>query len=190
MPTCRDIITLAARRAKIIRPGAQLKANEAEDGLSALQGLYELWVSNGLFGRLVDTIVEEDTTATPGQRIRVDGDYTIDLPWTTEDGGYTYPPYDLALIEIIYTDPETVRELQLYEAGRAAWVELQAVGLSDEAPLASRSRMGLADALAVYWAESFGEQVPSNVARGAAAFQMGLSLKYGGDVARTEAEYF
>ena len=189
MTTCRDIITLALSRGRIIRPGGVPKDGEATEGLSVLQGLYEHWLSVGTFGRLVDRVVTEDTTANPGERIRVDGTYTVTLADTIEDEGEIYPPFDLSAIEIVHSDPYS-REISVYEFGRGQWVRLDGLALDDEAPLASRGRLGLADCLASYWIESFGAEMPRNVAMGAQGFMRSIVWKIGGDVERSSAEYF
>lgn len=186
MTTCADVITMAATRARIIRPGATLKASEADDGLLALQGMFEEW-AHGMFGRLTDKLVTENTEAEVGQRIRVDGAYTITMPDVDADDDEK-PVKDLSVVEILYTDPSVSREVHVYEAGIAGWVQINALALTDEAPLATRGPTGLADALAMFWTDGFGGEVPPSVKRGALAFMRSLSWKF--DSEETVAVYY
>lgn len=186
MTTCADAILYAARRSKIIRPGATLKASEADDGMLALQTMYDTWAA-GMFGRLTEKVVTANTEAEVGQRIRVDGAFTVTLP-DLDANDDQKPVKDLSFVEIIYTDPSVLLERHVYEAGRGAWVQINGLALTDEAPLATRGATGLGDALAMFWAESFGFDVPTNVKRGAQAFMRSLSWKF--DTDEIVAEYF
>lgn len=187
MTTVRDIVTLAARRGKIIGAGADLKAKEAEDGLTTIQGLYEHLFTSGMFGKLTDVLATEAVVAEPWQRIRIDTGGSVVIPDTVDE----FPPYDLAPIEVIDTtvDPVT-RAMYVYEAGVGDWVRLDGLTLNSEAPLATRSRFGLADLLAVFWNESFGNDLPMNIQRGAQAFSRSLMWKLGSDQPIVASEYY
>lgn len=188
MATVRDIVTLAARRGRIIGAGAQLKAKEADDGLTTLQGLYEHLFTAGAFGKLTDVLATSAVTAEMGQRIRVDAGGSVTIP----DAFDNFPPYDLSAIEVIDTtvSPST-RAMYVYEAGIGDWARLDGLTLNSEAPLASRSQFGLADALAVLWNESFGDNtVPLHVQRGAQAFMRSLLWKVGSNQPVAAVDYF
>lgn len=188
MATVRDIVTLAARRGKIIGAGAQLKSKEADDGLTTIQGLYEHLFTSGTFGKLTDVLATEAIEAEPWQRIRIDTGGSVVIP-DVIDG---FPPYDLAPIEVIDTTASPVtRAMYVYEAGIGDWSRLDGLTLNDTAPLSSRSQFGLADLLAVFWNESFGETaLPMNIQRGAQAFSRSLMWKIGSDQPIVASEYF
>lgn len=187
MPTCRDIITRAMQKARIIASGETAGADEADTGLDELQNLYEQWGSNGMFGRLKDVTTTSDYEAGPNERITVTDAATITIPTTVDRYGEDLPPYDTAFIEIVDAPNGTVSRY-LYENG--AWVEIGGLDLSAEAPLAGRGRSGLAACLALALAEEFGTQVGPVVARQAATFKTHLSLKLGSDAARAEGVYY
>lgn len=180
MVTTRDIITRALQQARIVPLGRDPSSKEAEAGLSALQGMYEGWVSGSMFGRLKDVYETSDYDANPGERIHADG-FTVTLPLTVEDE--TETPRDLAVISV-------------YNGGwvnwiwDGAWVNLTALTLDDDAPLASRDREGLAAALAGYLAEGFGGEIGPQTARRAARFESSLSLKLGSTQDATAPSYY
>lgn len=187
MPTCADIITRALRKARVYAGGETPSAEDMADGLDELQNLYEQWGANGMFGRLSDVYTNADYEAAPNERITVTESAVVTIPATVDDDGHDYPPYDLAFIEVVDTVAQTVARY-LYEGGR--WVSISALELTDEAPLAGRGRGGLSACLALAYAEEFGSEVGPAVARQAASFKTGLSLKMGGDALRSAPDYF
>jgi hypothetical protein len=187
MPTCRDIITRALRKARVYAAGETPSDDDMADGLDELQNLYEQWGSNGMFGRLADVLTADDYEASPNERITVTDAATVTIPTSFETDGEDYPAYDTAFIEVVDVDAGTVTRY-LWESG--AWVEISGLGLNDEAPLAGKGRSGLAACLAIPLAEEFGTNVGPGVARQAGAFKTGLSLKYGSDAQRTASDYF
>lgn len=180
MVTCRTIITRALQQATIVPLGRDPTSKEAEAGLSALAGMYEGWVSGSMFGRLKDVYQDADYDAEPGERVYADG-YTVTLPLTVENE--TETPRDMAVISV-------------YNGGwvnwlwDGAWVNLSALTLDSEAPLADRDREGLASALAGYLAEGFGGQIGPQTQRRAARFESSLSLKLGSTQDATAPSYF
>lgn len=189
MPTCRDIITRALRKARVYAAGETPRDDDIQDGLDELQNLYEQWISNGMFGRLADVLVDDDYEAEPNQRITVTDTATISIPTEIEVDGEDVSPFDMAAVEVIDTVGNTVTRY-LYSNGD--WVEISGLSLDDEAPLAGRGRGGLAACLALAYAEEFGRdpQLGPGVIRQAGAFKTGLSLKLGGDAQRTAPDYF
>jgi hypothetical protein len=59
--TCLDIITYAMRQARVLGPGKEPKAAEAEEGMVALQSFYDELVQGGMFGRLEDSYLTPTT---------------------------------------------------------------------------------------------------------------------------------
>jgi hypothetical protein len=189
MATCLDVITNAARMSQIIGPGKDLKAAEAELGMDCLQGLYDTWLANGMFGRLEDVYLTSDDTAEEGKRYYIPAGVTLTSA-TSEylDGdGDTRQPRDLSCYEsLTSTGTRTVR---LYD--RTEWVDLQNLDLSDIAPLSGRGATGLAAALATHgaFAATFGAEPSQRVAILAATFLAGLCYKTGSTRDRARAEY-
>jgi len=189
MPTCRDIVTRALRKVRAYAAGEEPSASDMNDGMDELQNLYEQWAANGMFGRLADVETAGDYEAGAGERIRLTETGTVTIPTSFDDGGTSYPPYDMTYIEVIDTVLESVTRY-LYDAGQGTWVEIGALTLDDEAPLATKGRGGLAACLAVAIAEEYGESVGPAVMRQAASFKTGLALKFGGDAPRTAPDYY
>ena len=187
MPTCGDIITRAIRKARVYAAGETPSDEDMNDGLDELLNLYEQWGSNGMFGRLADVSTNDDYEASPNERVTITGGGTVTIPTEIADDGTEYPPYDTAFVEVVDVDAGLVTRY-LYENG--AWVELSNLDLTDEAPLAGKGRSGLAACLALAYAEEFGAEVGPGVARQAASFKTGLSMKYGSDANRTAPDYF
>lgn len=183
--TCRDIITRALRKGKVYAAGEDPSADDMSDGMEELQSLYEQWGSGGIFGKLTDVLTTGDYEAEPFQRIQISGG-TVTLP-TEQAFDDEVPPYALSYVEVIDTDESTVTRY-LYENG--AWIEIGALELSDDAPLADRGRGGLAACLAVQYCNEFGGDVPPDVRGQAAAFKRALALKPGSDSRTPEHSYY
>jgi len=182
MVTCRDIITRALQQGRIVPLGRDPSSKEAEAGMSALQGLYEGWISSGLFGRLKDVYESQDYTAGVGERIFAD-DAVITLPDTIEVDGVDDVPRDLGAVSI---NDGTWRHW-LWDG---VWTEITGLTLDSEAPLASRDREGLASALADYLVEGFGGSIGPKTELRAARFVSSLSLKFGSTQDASAPSYF
>lgn len=182
MPTCRDVITLALRLGKVAGISGTPTASEVDLGLTALQSFYLDMVANGMFGQLADVVTSVPYTVKPGQRVRVLGSAAITYPTQVDEGCASFPPYDLSLVETFDVASST-RSLRLFEAGRGAWVELCNLGLSDEAPLATRGVVGLAATFATSGAflVCFSSVLDPNLAPAVRTFRTGLIGKAGGD---------
>lgn len=183
MPTCRDVITRAFRKAKVYGTGESPSAADLADAMDELQSLYEQWGSNGMFGRLTDKLEESDYDAQPFERVQTAGG-TITLP-DTQEFDTEAAPFSLSFIEVIDTDAETVTRY-LYENG--AWVTINALTLDDEAPLSGRGMAGLAACLAMEMGE-WGGEIGPGIARQAAAFKAGLATRLGTETAYTAPEW-
>ncbi len=185
--TCGDIITRALRKARVYDAGETPSAEDMNDGMEELQNLYEQWGSNGMFGRLSDVLTADDYDASPNERITVSDSAVVTIPMSRETDGDETAPFDTAFIEVIDTDASTVTRY-LYENG--AWASIGDLALADAAPLSGKGRGGLSACLALAYAEEFGGGVGPGVQRQAAAFKMGLSMKYGSDANRSVPDYF
>jgi hypothetical protein len=79
MTTCRDLIRASMLEIRAIASGEQPTADELSDGMARLKNIVD-----GVFGfpigaRLVDVIVEDDTTLEPDQRALVFADKPITI---------------------------------------------------------------------------------------------------------------
>ncbi len=189
MPTVRDVITLAMKQARIIAPGEDINADEANDGLLLLQGLYDGWWTGGMFGQLEDVVLSASDEAAPFQRIQHPTAAAVTLPTTIDRDDGVLPAYDLSPIELFNTTTSTLTR-SLFDATRGAWVNINALTLDSEAPLASRGMDGLAACLALSFAEMFGESLGPMTVRRAALFKTALSMKIGAARTHTEVAWF
>lgn len=145
MATVRDIVTNALKLARILSSGETPTADEAQDGVTCLQSLYDHWLHNGMFGELEDVYLDEDDTAEEGKRYFVPTGYTLtDATSAYDDNNVTRQPRDLSVYEVL-TEAGT-RTVKLYD--RISWVDLLDLDLNSTAPLSSRGEMGLAACLA------------------------------------------
>jgi hypothetical protein len=162
MATCRDVITNALKLARAISPGESPSADEAEDGMRALQSLYNQFVHNGMFGELEDVYLDSDDTAEEGKRYYVPAGVMLSVPTSeyVDAFGRLRQPYDLSAYESVEADG--TRAVKLYD--RTEWVDLLGLGLSDTAPLSDRNEMGLAACLATNgaFAAMFGDTATMN----------------------------
>jgi hypothetical protein len=194
--TCLDIVTYAMRQSRIIGPGREPRDAEAEEGMVALQSLYDQWRTGGMFGRLADVYLSGDANAQEGKRYYVPAgvtltdatnDYVPDYPLNDYGCGCDYgsgistgvtrQPYDVALYEVV--DSSGNLSAKLYD--RSAWVDLLDLALTDIAPLSSRNAYGLAACLATSggFVSVFGGEPPSAISNLAAQFTRNLSSKFG-----------
>lgn len=193
MTTCRQVITYALRQSKVIASGDDPSSDEAEDGLIALQSMYDDWVSGGMFGRLTDKYMTENENVEEGIRYYVPTGLTLteNVTIAAEDSfDGLRQPRDLSLYESL--TQAGVRTVKLYD--RTAWVALTGLTLASDAPLASRGAFSLAAALAVSggFAAMFGSaaDIGPDTRNLAASFLGSLSYKLGSTRDRAAAEYF
>lgn len=173
MPTCRDIVTRALRMAGIVPKGRDPKAAEMTDGMFALQGLYDSMFTGGMFGRLYDVNVSDGFGVEPGQRVYVESG-TVPLPAMDEYDRCHIR--DLAALEI---NDESGRKAYIWD--RTAWVRLDALDATDEAPLAQRGAEGLAACLAMQIVEDYGQAPTAMMDRKAGNFRTNLRLGWGAE---------
>lgn len=197
MTTVRDVVTLALKQARILAPGDAPSADEADDGLTAFQGMLDQWVNEGLFGKLTDEYLESSDTAKENRRYKLAAGVTLTIPETIQGDGGDYgaegntteerQPFDLAIIESVTS--AGVRSVKLRD--RYQWVELTGLALGDDAPLADRGAIGLAANLAVFFTEMFGVGLvgPGTIQQ-ARKFVSALSAKTATTQGDRVAEYF
>lgn len=207
MPTCRDIITTALRKCRVIGSGDTPSAEDAADAMDNLQGLYDSWANYGVFGRLTDVLATESGEAREYTRVRYTTGLTITLPLTLTASSYDYgfpdrpydygfqasqeerPPLNRALIVLVNMDTGA-RSVNLYNANAGAWLDLLGLDLNDEAPLAELDRDGLASCLAVSIADEHGATLAQTTAMSAGRFQSLLSNRFDATRRDTQTEYF
>lgn len=195
MTTVRDVVTLALKQGRVIGVNAQPTAPEAEAGLQAFQGMFDAWVTGGMFGTLQDVYLETDDAAEEGRRYLLAAGVTLTLPSIVAGQGGDYgeegnsssrQPYDLSLVESV--TEAGVRSVSLWD--RTEWVSLLDLDLADDAPLASRGLTGLAACVAKTYCEKFGRDLGPNTAMLARKFEGSLSAKFGSTRAKTAGDYF
>ena len=167
--TTRDLIKKALLMLRVIGAGREPSAAQADQGLSALQGLYDHLANTQAFGPL--TPVRITAAYTPAEQEAVSGAYAVTLPTTINDvyTGETRFPKDRSLITVAanvttvngvaVTGPQT----WLYDATLAEWVALHDLTLNDEAPLSKRFSEGLSGLLAVELSDNFAAELTPRV---------------------------
>lgn len=190
MATCLDVITYALRQCKVIGLGKEAKAAEAEEGLVALQSLYDEWRTGGMFGTLEDIYLDGDDIAEEGKRYYVPSGYSLTAP-TSEylaSDETTRQPRDMALYESL--DSDGTQTAKLYD--RIEWVGLLDLGLSDIAPLSGRNGYGLAACLATSggFISAFGAEPGPAVIALARHFIRNVMGKKGSTQDSSTADYF
>jgi hypothetical protein len=191
MATCLDVITYAMRQCRILGLGKEPKAREAEEGMVALQALYDQWRTGGMFGTLEDIYLDGDDIGEEGKRYFVPTGYTLTAATSVylDSDEVTRQPRDLALYEVLtQAGAQTAR---LYD--RIEWVDLLGLELTDTAPLSSRNAYGLAACLATSggFSSAFGGQEPPiQVVALARHFLRSIMGKKGSTQDRGSGEYF
>lgn len=209
--TCQDVIDRFARKLNIIPIGVSLGLPESTIALSVLQSIYMELVGWGAFGQENDCMSCGDWIALPQQRIRMNntaGEVSIpdDLPamayrpdWWQSTWGYdawcTWPiwatshlcaaPRDLSIVTV--TDP-FLNEAHtfLYDAFVGKWTMIDALDLTDEAPLSRRWFEPLANSLSERMAPDYGQKQPQNPIW---AHLQPVALKYGNISRPVQVDY-
>ena len=190
MATCREVITLALKKARQVTPGEDPTADMAEDALATLQSIYDEAVGGGWFGSLTDVLVSEDYEASENERVfnNTDTSLSITCPETVTDAftGDERPPRDRSVVVIAGSTVEAF----LYSAQRGAWDDLTDLALDDFAPLSDRSKDGLASLLAVRLGEEYGAEIGPAIKGAAAVFTSMISHKRDSQRQSVQANYF
>lgn len=178
--TCRDIITLGLRQAKVIGLTRTPKAHESDIGLDVLQSLYRGWFGAGEFGVLNDVYKAADYTALEQDRVTAETGVTITLPTTYEAvsdaygdvAGQRRAPRELSAIEIIQDG-----SVLSYIWERTGWVEINSLTLDANAPLEHYGKGGLAACFAMHYADTFGTQIGAGTKRLADLFKVSMRTR-------------
>lgn len=203
--TVGDTVNLAFRKLGVVRAGGEAKAADAADALSALVSFYMECVTGGAFGRVWSVPVSTAGTieATGNQHINVvtEDTVTVDLPstvpahyWDTwmpcRDYGWglnvplgadpnVRMPRDKAVV-MITDQVGTGRATYVYDAPVQRWMRIDALVLTDEAPLSARNADGLASVLATRIADQFGDSQLSRITlMSANRYRLALVNSYG-----------
>lgn len=192
MPTCRDIISRALRKLGYIGRTENPSDADARMGMDALQSMFDEWAAGGTFGPLRDVYKDAAYTARAGERVRTTAAVTLPPYDSTSPNagccddygmvsGCDSRPMNRALIVVI--NPTTgTRVTNLWDAWRGQWVELEALTVTDEAPLAALGADGLACCLARALQDDTGQELGSETKRRAQAFEN--RIKQGADSRR------
>jgi hypothetical protein len=190
MATCLEIITYALRQCKILGMGKDPRAAETEEGMTALQSMYDEWRTGGLFGTLEDIYLDADDTAEEGKRYYVSAGFTLTAPTSeyVDSFGVTRQPRDMALYESLTSTGALTAKL--YD--RTQWVSLLELSTSDVAPLSGRDAYGLAACLATSggFVSAFGAAPGPAVIALARHFRVNIIGKTGSTQDNAGAEYF
>lgn len=173
MTTCRDIITLGLQMARIVPVGREPKDREASTGLTILQGMYDGYFADGLFGSLTDVYAQSAYTAKEGERVSTDS-AAITIPATIDEAGTERAPRELSAIVVV-----TGGTALNYVYSNGAWEQCSGLALGSPAPLASRSAAGLAALFAKQYCEVFGGALGMETQRMALQFKSSLMHKLG-----------
>lgn len=187
MATCNEIINGSLVMLGKLRAGKVATGQDLADGMEALKGIYEDIVTSGSRGRLTNVIATAAYTAGEGERI-VDGGFTITKPTTIteEDTGLTRPVKDLAVVQVVGTNPGT----WLFEANLGAWSQIDTIAAASEAPLSTTRSLGLKARLALELADAYGASPSAVVIRNAQKFQAWLSRIPTSEFDAAHPEYF
>lgn len=187
METVRDLIKAGMRKAGVLASGRDPKAAELADGLDVVQGLYDGWATNGMFGCLTEIIATEDYEAREGERVRADTGVTVTLPTTITECGEDRTPYDLAMIVVVQ---DGASQVSIYDAFAGAWVRLDGLTVDTVPPLMRRDRDGLSCCVAVAYVDEFGGNIGASTANKAASFRVSLSMRSGNAYRPSQPSYF
>lgn len=187
--TVNDIIAQGLRMARVVPLRGNPTAAEAAMGLDVFQGMLDQWASLGVFGSLKDVYKTADYAPEDvGERIHITSG-AVTLPSIVKRDGDDFPPLDLSLIEVVDAGAATFARW-LFDALKGDWVRVDALALTDDAPLASRGKMGLAACLAVHYCETFGQPITPMVKRQADVFIAGIGAAYVSERPFVGAEYY
>lgn len=192
MATCEALIKGAYLRAGVTRDIDEVRPRQMDRGLQVLQDVYLGLVGSGGFGRFKDVNVAADYTAYEQDRILVTTEdaVTVTLPETTDDPDEGIrPPRDGSVVMV--TDVYSAdRSTYVYDAAGALWTGIEALTLTDTAPLAIRYRAGLEARLAVRLSEENGMAVTPELRRQEAHGIASLLHRFDAPEIQTQPNYF
>lgn len=206
MQTCSKVIKRALVRLGVV--GVQRTPSDAQAaaGLEALRSFYSHLVTSGALGRATPVRVTEDYTAcerdwisyetADAVTVTIPGDFEVccSTAYDTErfcgcatNYSTIRAPKDLTFVG--FTDGVSTA-IWLYDMYDGLWTSVQALALTDNAPLSTRDYEGLACALAMDMADDYGVEPGALTMRRAAAFRASLGRRDGSPATQTSYEYF
>ena len=174
MATCREIVTRAYQVGGIVSLGVDPKAREMDLGMEALQSLFDMWVEQGMFGRLKDVYKTANYTAREYERVIAPSAITVTKPTTIS--GQNRAPYDLACIVTILNGTQTN---YIYTQGD--WTSLTGLAEASECPLSYRDRHGFSCRMAMEYPTMFGANLGAPEIQRGRRFQASIMQKFGVD---------
>jgi hypothetical protein len=185
----QSVSELALGKLGIVGAGETPEAADLSLAVQSLKSYYQKLINAGAFGALIDVIPSTtDYEAGENERIVHDGSVTVTLPvqlplqyqssdygWVSysTDIGLVRPPRDLSVISIVDTESGDIEDY-LYDNRLRSWIDVNSLVAGDTAPLSHRDENGLACALALRIADSFGQQSTESMARAATRFEEAL----------------
>lgn len=159
MATVLSVMNRAHRMLRVLGAGDALTPEEAQDGLDAFQSVYYDLIDVG--SDLTDVLVSADYTAGENERVfNTSGSpVTVTTPETITDlsltpnaaGEQLRPPKDFSIIAVA-GDP---RQTNVYDTYLGAWVAIEDLDVTSEAPWGTQLGQGLAALLAVMIAPEY-----------------------------------
>jgi hypothetical protein len=147
MASCLEVVSRALRLARIVGLGEEPSDTELDDGMFVLQSIYQR-IADTALAASDEIYIADDYTAGENERIYSTG--TVTLPDLIDDGSDRRVK-DLASVQ--YNEGDG---WQTWISDRGDWVRVDDLESSDEAPLSSRNKEGLACLVAVEYAGTFG----------------------------------
>jgi hypothetical protein len=180
MSSVRDTIKSAYRRSGVKAAGANITATEYSTGLERLQGMYTKMVSDGLWGRLTDKMLDNDDDYEAKERERVynPSGATVTYPVSVIDceSGVARTPLDGIVIAVVV--PGSDPEVKIWDAFRGEWQSVMGLTLSSFAPLTTMFDEAIKNFLAVVLADDIGNQPSQLLLRQAAVSKMAITNRF------------
>lgn len=215
MSSCQDVINRAARKLNVIPLGATLSSDESNNALTILQSVYLELVGWGAFGRENDCMSCGDWTALPQTRIRMNnpaGEVTVpdivpaSIYWprwwnpSWGEGSYLFwpiwptgprcvAPRDLSVVTVVDPSCGGVAHTYIYDAYVGRWSPLDALELTDEAPLSRRWFEPLANILAGRLATDYGQEIPPALQLAISNGLTAMTMRFGEATQPVVSEY-
>lgn len=193
MSTVLQVISVAYRRSGVIGAGVVLDATKKDVGLERLQALY-MDMSEGLFGRMEAKYLTTNAayTAQEFEQVINTAGAVVTLPATVNDhfaeASILRPPMDGCIIRVTVPGSEPVTSI--YDISKAQWQPIDALALTDHAPLTTRWDDGIKNVLAVMLADDVGLPIGPVLAKRAGAARLSMASRYGSARRTTPVEFY
>ncbi|WP_114227038.1 MULTISPECIES: hypothetical protein [Sphingomonas] len=193
--TCQQIAILALEKIGVLGAGATPETVDTDRALGSLRSYYQRLINGGAFGRCDDVIPNSSPYyAGEFERVVHDGTVTVILPQTLPyvgadesygevcfdvDFGRARPPVDLCLFSEVSTAVSGgyVRDY-IWDGRVRKWCEINGLQLTDYAPLSARDEDGLACAIAIRLAATYGQQPTPETTQSAMRFEEALVFQW------------